>query len=320
MPSESAALPAEQRTMAELFFIYTFMDYTKPALSISDQIAILQHRGLIITDMAASELFLNNVSYFRFAAYLRIFEQPNHTFRANTTIEQVTALYSFDVELRKLLFGAVQKIEIALRSRMIHEFSLAYGPFWFLNVSLAIDKLKFAENLATLKRELERSKEDFIKDHTLNYGNTNFPPAWKMLELVSFGCLTKLYRNFADTSVRKRIARSFSVSKPEALDSWMIAINVLRNHCAHHARVWNRVFTMMPQLPQTLKNSWINVAGVVPTTPYALFCCIAYWLNAIDASNTFVNEFKALLANNPMVYTTAMGFPSHWQSEALWKH
>ena len=33
---DSAALPAEQRTMADLFFIYTTMNYTKNALSISD--------------------------------------------------------------------------------------------------------------------------------------------------------------------------------------------------------------------------------------------------------------------------------------------
>ena len=295
------------------------MEYTKPALSITDQIAILQQRGLVITEMATAERFLNNVSYFRFAAYLRIFEQPDHTFRYGTTIEQVAALYSFDVELRKLLFGAVQKIEIALRSRVIHQFSLAHGPFWFLDASLTIDKLKFAENLATLKRELERTKEEFIKEHTANYGDANFPPAWKMLELVSFGCLTKLYRNFADTSVRKRIARSLGVSKTEALESWMIAINVLRNHCAHHARVWNRVFTMMPQLPPALEKPWINVAGIVPTTPYALFCCIVYWLNAIDASNTFVQEFKTLLAKYPTVDAAAMGFPNRWQQEPLWQ-
>ena len=295
------------------------MEYTKPALSIIDQIAILQQRGLVITDVAIAEQFLNNVSYFRFVAYLRIFEQPDHTFRYDTTIEQVAALYSFDVELRKLLFGAVQKIEIALRSRVIHQFSLAHGSFWFLDASLAIDKLKFAENLATLKRELERTKEEFIKEHTVNYGNANFPPAWKMLELVSFGCLTKLYRNFSDTSVRKRIARSFGVSKTEALESWMIAINVLRNHCAHHARVWNRVFAMMPQLPPALTNPWINVTGVVPTTPYAVFCCIAYWLNAIDASNTFVREFKTLLTKYPTVDAAAMGFPAHWQQEPLWQ-
>ena len=296
------------------------MEYNKPALSISDQLAILQQRGLAVADTAKAEDFLNNVSYFRFAAYLRIFKQPDDTFRAGTTFEQVATLYSFDVELRKLLFGAIQRIEIALRSRVIHQFSLAHGPFWFLDASLAIDKLKFAENLATLERELQRSKEDFIKEHTVKYGTSNFPPAWKMLELVSFGCLTKLYMNFANTPIRKRIARSYGVSKPEALESWMVAINLLRNHCAHHARVWNRQFTMMPQLPPVMRNPWVNVQGIVPTSPYALFCCIAYWLNGIDAQNTFTADLKALLVKYPTVDVAAMGFPSEsWASEPLWR-
>jgi len=65
-----------------------------------------------------------------------------------------------------------------------------------------LDKPKFAKNLDTLQRELERTKEESIKEHTANNGTTNFPPAWKMLELVSFGCLTKLYMNFADTPIR----------------------------------------------------------------------------------------------------------------------
>ena len=296
------------------------MEYNKPALSITDQLAVLQLRGLTVNDAAKAEQFLNNVSYFRFAAYLRIFEQPDDTFRSGATFEQVATLYSFDVELRKLLFGAIQRIEIALRSRVIHQFSLAHGPFWFLDASLAIDKLKFAENLATLERELQRSKEDFIKEHTVKYGTSNFPPAWKMLELVSFGCLTKLYMNFANTPIRKRIARSYGVSKPEALESWMVAINLLRNHCAHHARVWNRQFTMMPQLPPVMRNPWVNVQGIVPTSPYALFCCIAYWLNGIDAQNTFTADLKALLVKYPTVDVAAMGFPSEsWASEPLWR-
>ena len=81
------------------------MEYSKPALSISDQIAALQQRGLVINDPTQAEEFLNNVSYFRFAAYLRIFEQPDRTFRAGTSFDQVATLYKFDVELRKLLFG-----------------------------------------------------------------------------------------------------------------------------------------------------------------------------------------------------------------------
>ena len=94
------------------------MDYNKPALSIADQLTILKQRGLGISDISAAEQFLNNVSYFRFAAYLRIFEEPDHTFRSGTTFEQVSTLYYFDVELRKLLFSAIQRIEIALRSRV----------------------------------------------------------------------------------------------------------------------------------------------------------------------------------------------------------
>ena len=242
--------------------------------------------------MTAIEQFLNNVCYFRFDAYLHIFEQPDGSFRRGTTFEQVSALYDFDAELRKLIFGAVQKIEIALRSRVIHQFSLAHGPFWFIDAALATDKIKFAENLATLQRELERTKEDFIKEHTAKYGNDSFPPAWKILEIVSFGCLTKLYFNFSDTPVRKRIARSFGVAKTEALESWMKAVNALRNACAHHASVWNRNMPMRPQLPPVMRNAWVNVSGVAPTSLYAILCCIVYWLNNIDPQNTFVSELK----------------------------
>ena len=295
------------------------MEYRKPALSISDQLAALQQRGLAVLDLAAAEQFLNNVSYFRFAAYLRIFEQRDRTFRDGSTFEQVATLYSFDVELRRLLFAAIQRIEIALRSRVIHQFSLAHGPFWFLDASLATDKPKFAKNLDTLQRELERSKEEFIREHTAKYGTTNFPPAWKMLELVSFGCLTKLYMNFADTPAKKRIARSFGVAKYEALESWMRAVNALRNSCAHHARVWNRTMTMIPMLPPAMRNQWVNVNGIVQTSPYAIFCCIAYWLRGIDAQSTFATDLKALLAKYPTVSPSAMGFKPGWEQEPLWQ-
>ena len=215
--------------------------------------------------------------------------------------------------------AALQSTTQPRLSRVIHQFSLAHGAFWFLDASLAIDKRKFAENLATLQREVERTKEEFIREHTVKYGTTDFPPAWKMLELVSFGCLTRLYRNFADTPVRKHIARSFGISKPEALESWMIAVNVLRNHCAHHARVWNRLFTQMPQLPSVLRNPWVNVNGIAPTSPYAIWCCIAYWLHGIDPHTTFVTDLKVLLARYPTVNPSAMGFGPNWEQEPLWQ-
>ena len=80
------------------------------------------------------------------------------------------------------------------------------------------------------------------------------PPSWKTLEVVSFGTLGKLYSNFADTSIKKTVARSFNVPNHEVLDSWIAALAALRNCCAHHARTWNRKYPMKPQLPPTKKN------------------------------------------------------------------
>ena len=74
-PTESATLPVEQRTRAGLLF-YSIMSniYTKQPLSIDDQIAKLRSQGLIIANEDLARKVLGEVSYFRFAAYLRPME------------------------------------------------------------------------------------------------------------------------------------------------------------------------------------------------------------------------------------------------------
>ena len=66
---------------------------------------------------------------------------------------------------RALIFSAVQSIEIALRTKIIHNFSLVHGPFWFMNNELMKSTKQQEENLLNLSKELSRSKEDFIKEH-----------------------------------------------------------------------------------------------------------------------------------------------------------
>ncbi|MCI7269433.1 MAG: Abi family protein, partial [Prevotella sp.] len=182
--------PFEQRTRAGLLlFMGTLRLYTKQALSISEQIELLKSRGLNIADSSKAGTFLGEVSYFRFVQYLRPMEEDKttHQFKPNSRFEDAVALYNFDIELRDLMFKAVQRLEIALRTKIIQEFSLAHGPFWFFDTSLADDAHKFIENMNSIDRELQRSKEDFIKEHRRNYDKPIFPPAWKTLELASFG-------------------------------------------------------------------------------------------------------------------------------------
>lgn len=105
--------------------------YTKQALPIADQLELLKHRGLLIADDYGASKFLGEVSYFRFVQYLRPMEanKTTHQFKPNSRFADAVALYEFDTELRDLVFKAVQRLEIALRTKIIHEFSIAHGPF-----------------------------------------------------------------------------------------------------------------------------------------------------------------------------------------------
>ena len=129
--------------------------YTKEPLSVKSQIELLKSRGLIIDDEATAEVILYNVSYFRLVAYLRPMDanKETHEFKPNSHFNDAVALYRFDCELRNLIFKAVQDIEIALRTRIIQEFSMRNGAFWFYDTSLATDGHQFLENMTSFDKE-----------------------------------------------------------------------------------------------------------------------------------------------------------------------
>lgn len=297
------------------------MEYNKQTLDTPDLIALLKQRGLVITNEQEALKTLSVISYFRLACYFRPMEadKQTHKFREGSTLEQVMALYEFDTALRDMVFCAIRQIEVALRTRINHHFSRNHTPFWFSQVDLAIDGHLFADNLSSVDRELRRSKEEFIKEHFARYDKPTFPPAWKTLETVSFGTLSKLYGNFAEKADKKAVAEDFGLPQHEFLNSWMESLTSLRNFCAHHSRIWNRRYALKPQMPKTLAGGdWLTDFSFPPDKIYPQLCCIAYWLNAIEQKNTFVADFKALLTKYPTVDTAAMGFPRGWQQEPLW--
>ena len=305
-----------------VFYFYDDMNiYTKQPLSIADQIARLKAQGLVINDEELATKILGEVSYFRFAAYLRPMEadKQTHQFKPGSTFENAIALYEFDNALRQLLFTAIQRIEVALRSKIIQHFSMHYGAFWFMQMPLHDSEHRFLENLGALDREVSRSKEDFIKEHFRNYDKPEFPPAWKTLELASFGTLSKLYYNFADKKVKKLVAREFNLPQHEVLESWMRSLSALRNHCAHHARLWNRYLNATPQMNAHMRGNWITNRQIDANKLYAVLCCIVYWLDAMNRGDDFRSRFNQLLADYPSVDTAAMGFPLEWEDEPVWK-
>ena len=310
------------RTTAGLRFLYVYMKYDKQPIALLQQLKLLEQRGLIIQNEEIALSQLQSISYFRLASYWHSMEVPNsdkHQFLPNSNFDDVIELYQFDKKLRTLVFTSIQDIEIALRTRIIQCFSLKYGAFWFMDVRLFKNESIFAACLENIQKEVNRSNEDFLKEHFKKYDEPSLPPVWKTMEVISFGTLSKLYCNFNDTGVKKQVAKSFGLPQYLYLESWMKCASVLRNYCAHHARLWNRRFPIMPQLPKRLPLKWIGTNCIRPIKLYAQLCCLAYWEQSINPNSQFKSGIKTLLSHTPQTTLKAMGFPVNWREEPLWK-
>ena len=298
--------------------------YTKQALSITEQIDVLKKRGLNISDESLAEKILGEVSYFRFIQYLRPMEMDSatHKFKPDSNFEDALALYNFDTELRDLIFKAVNRLEIALRTKIIHEFSTCHGPFWFADKCLSKDDTHFLENKTAIEKEINRSNEDFVLEFFLKYDDPAFPPAWKTMELASLGTLSKIYYNFKDKKCKKNIAREFNIPQHIVLESWMHLLSIIRNCCAHHARIWNRTFPNAPKMNVSLRGAWINTEEITNSNKYKIYpilCCIAYWLDSLDYGKAFKDSLRNLFTEYPQADPHAMGFPKDWQLQPLWR-
>ncbi|MCY7376196.1 MAG: Abi family protein [Pyrinomonadaceae bacterium] len=131
------------------------MKYTKPPLTISDQIKLLESRGLIISHKTKAEKYLANISYYRLSAYMYSFKDlVTDEFADGTTFEKVLDLYLFDRELRLLIFDAIERIEIAFRTQLIYQPAMIGGAFWFRDASNFDDIARMNEHNYQLENEV----------------------------------------------------------------------------------------------------------------------------------------------------------------------
>ena len=297
------------------------MRYNKQPTDITTQLAMLRQRDLIVSDEDTALKQLASISYFRLASYWKIFEtdEATHRFASGTRLEDVISLYTFDRELRSIIFTAIQDIEVALRTRIIHFFSLSHGAFWFMDASKFNSHSIFQTCLDNMQVELSRSKEEFLQEHFAKYSSPSMPPVWKTLEVVSFGNLSKLYANIKDVEVKKQVAKSVGLPQYTYLESWMRSLTVLRNCCAHHARTWNRRYPAMPQLPRRLPLTWVDTQHIRPMKLYAQLCVLLYLEQSITPNSQIKDRLLSLLKAYPNTITRQMGFPRGWENEPLWQ-
>ena len=295
--------------------------FTKPYYSPEQIVQILKLRGMLMEEEHKVESYLLNIGYHRLSAYIYPFyKKPKSdlVLKEGTNFEQVLTLYRFDKKLRILLFNEIEKIEVAIRSVLANIGCQELDDrYWITKPEYFANADKFNQTLTVIEKDLTSSKEGYIEDFRHNYIE-NYPPAWMITEVLSFGNLNYIYSNVASNQLMKRIAEYFGL-KPLVFTSWLTALANLRNMCCHHARVWNRDFMLKPAEPRKTKYAWIGTLNMDKKRIYYRLCIIRYFLSSISPNNNFHEKLLGLLTNFPSVDIVAMGFNKKWKDEDLWK-
>ncbi len=297
------------------------MNYNKPPILFSDQTAKLKARGLDFHNLSEAEHFLSNISYYRLRAYTYPFqdnEDPDHPFIVKIYFEDIIALYRFDRKLSQIVFEALEKIEVALRTQIIYQWALTNGSHWQTIPSLYRDQEKFLNHLSSLQTEIDRSNETFIEHYKKTYSSPVEPPSWMSLEVSSFGLLSQIFCNLKKGPQKSAVAKHFGLNDITILENWMHCFSNIRNICAHHARLWNRRLTAHVKLPTNPQMPFIKNAKIYPYKLYAALCCIQYMLNNIQ-ENCFKNKLISIMGECPLAQEKEMGFPQDWKNENFWK-
>ena len=87
--------------------------FTKHYMTEADLVALLESRGLIISDETKAVRYLESIGYYRLSAYMYPFlkvPKESHQYKDGTTFQQVLNLYRFDKKLRMLLLNEIEKV------------------------------------------------------------------------------------------------------------------------------------------------------------------------------------------------------------------
>lgn len=303
--------------------------YRKQPLTFADQLQQLIDRGLVVHDKAQALATLESISYYRLSAYWYPFRirdvhgKVTSDFHPGTEFNEAIRLYEFDRELRSLVMDAIERIEVAIRTRITYHMGHKYGAFAHTDPAHFHRNFRHAQWLQKLSDETTRSSDEFIKHFKSKYVGFPTTPVWMATEIMSFGGLSLFYNGMinnqnAGTEDKKAIADHFNIHH-KRLGDWLHKLTYIRNICAHHSRLWNRELAIRPE--KSKDSNWLP-----PVTPrndriFYIMLMLRFLLKATGNGDDWKDKMNALItpiAQNKF-YADAMGLPVDWQQHPLWK-
>lgn len=249
------------------------VEYTKPWLSLEQQVERLASRRVEVSDRAAA--LLKAVGYYRLTGYLYPFRESQQYvddegrtrtrvlsgYRPGTTLHHAEAILDFDRRLRMLVMDGIERIEVAVRMQIGYVLGCtsAFGhedPVCFTEAFTAeginpdTGDPRPSSHVKWLQRVDEpraKSDEQFVAHFREKYDGQM--PVWALTEILEMGNSPSLYRGLGQQDAEE-IAMAFGVPTKRIMASWLASLNYVRNVAAHHARLFNRKLQYAPARPK----------------------------------------------------------------------
>ncbi|MCO5099267.1 MAG: Abi family protein [Rhodocyclaceae bacterium] len=298
------------------------MKFTKPAIDIEAQIALLRSRGLTFTDEGRARHYLRYVGYYRLAGYSLPLQvdynaDGSHRFLDGVCFEDILDLCVFDRKLRLAVMDAVERIEVAFRAQFSQTMSELHGSHWFMDAVHFQPRYDHADFIFRIKKDIGHDnakaamRQTFIKHYYDRYGEPELPPSWMIFEVLSFGTVSLAFKNLTRQN-QKPVAKPFGLAG-EVLASWLHALSYLRNLAAHHQRLWNRTYTIKPIQAKRYADELQDTSRF-----YAQAVMADVLLKVISPDTRWGQRLAELLAEHPKVQARRLGFPDDWRQRPLW--
>jgi abortive infection bacteriophage resistance protein len=289
----------------------------KPPTTFEEQLLLLESRGLVVSDRPLALHRLAHANYFRLNCYRHPFQIPgSDTFYRGSHFDGLWEIYRFDHLFRIHMLDAIERCEVSFRTQWAYVLAHTHGPQSYENPAIHHVASAHQKTLAKLDSEFRRSTEDFLSSHRRT--GAARPPIWMVCEVMSLGQLSALYDNLAAPADRQAIADAYGFDE-KVLRSFLHHLTVVRNVCAHHARLWNRRFAVTFTLPRKKPAALFAQLHSDTRAVYNTLVVLTGLLDIIEPGQHWANRLIKLLNDHSWDLTPHMGFPDDWRERTLWK-
>ena len=197
-------------------------------------------KNVIVNDR---ELALKNIEKYSYYSiingYKAVFKDENSNYNANTSFEEIFALYEFDKNIKAIFLKYTLEIEVIIKSLMSNTLAEEYGVEDYLKLENFDDNAN-EELVNVFIEKIEKEIDDnYIKHPAIkHYKDTyNFVPPFVLTKILTFGAISKYY-SLLKQSDRQKISKYFKLSD-KLLRQILINLTMVRNISAHSDRLFN---------------------------------------------------------------------------------